>query len=183
MQSKLKATQTMQVQNNVSPTRFTEHAPTQRHTIRCPAGITIFHTPSCLTCRSCFKKGSVSRPRQGTGQAPVDRIHSSVPQFESVHGLLDRQSTSLVRQQRRWNLSQNTTVSQLRQSCTFQLSIQYASQAYYSHTTVCLLVPQVRPFRPFLAEQKTLVPQVVLENSTYHAPRLHMSSNLFSPLC
>ena len=110
MQSKLKATQTMQVQNNVSPTRFTEHAPTQRHTTRCPAGITVFHTPSCLTCGSWFKKGSVSRPRQGTGQAPVDRIHSSVPQFESVHGLLDRQSISLVRQQRQWNLSQNTTV-------------------------------------------------------------------------
>ena len=110
MQSKLKATQTMQVQNNVSPTRFTEHAPTQRHTTRCPAGITTFHTPSCLTCGSWFKKGSVSRPRQGTGQAPVDRIHSSVPQFESVHGLLDRQGTSLVRQQRQWNLSQNTTV-------------------------------------------------------------------------
>ena len=173
MQRKLTATQTMQVQNNVSPTRFTEHAPTQRHTIRCPAGITIFHTPSCLTCGSWFKKGSVSRPSQGTGHAPVDRIHSSVLQFESVHGLRDRQSTSLVRQQRRWTLSQNTTVSQLRQSCTFQLSIQYAS----------LLVPQVRPFRPFLAEQKTLVPQVVSENSTYHAPRLHMSSNLFSPLC
>ena len=31
MQSKLKATQTMQVQNNVSPTRFTEHAPTKAH--------------------------------------------------------------------------------------------------------------------------------------------------------
>ena len=42
MQSKLKATQTLQVRNNVSPTRFTEHAPTQRHTIG-SAGITIFH--------------------------------------------------------------------------------------------------------------------------------------------
>ena len=33
----------MQVQINVSPTRFTEHAPTQRHTTRCPAGIIVFH--------------------------------------------------------------------------------------------------------------------------------------------
>ena len=46
----LKATQTMQVQNNVSPTRFTEHAPTQRHTTRCPAGITVFH-------RTLLRKG------------------------------------------------------------------------------------------------------------------------------
>ena len=43
MQSKLKATQTMQVQNNVSPTRFTEHAH-KGHTTRSSTGITVFHT-------------------------------------------------------------------------------------------------------------------------------------------
>ena len=44
-------------------------------------------------------KDSASLHSRGTGQTPVDKIHSSSPQYENVHGLLGRQSISLNSQQ------------------------------------------------------------------------------------
>ena len=58
----------------------------------CPRVLDFFHL-----------KDSVSLHSRGTGQTPADKIHFSSPQYESVHGLLGRQSISLTRQQTRRN--------------------------------------------------------------------------------
>ena len=67
-----------------------------------------FHTPLMTAMRPrvldlFHLKDSVSLHSRGTGQTPVDKIHSSSPQYESVQGLLGRRSISLTRQQTRRN--------------------------------------------------------------------------------
>ena len=92
MQSKLKATQIMQVQNNVSPTSFTEHAPTQRHTTRCPAGITNFPLERRSRWAEPGLKGETER-RGGSSPCSSSRLgiwespHLSLDLGESPHPL------------------------------------------------------------------------------------------------
>ena len=80
---------------------------TQGHKTGGPTGTKFSHplmTAVCPRVLDLFHlKDSVSLHSRGTGQTPVDKIHSSSPQYENVHGLLGRQSISLTRQQTRRN--------------------------------------------------------------------------------